>query len=66
MITTTIFITIIIIIIPLGELNKCFRLLIPMLKKGVHFNNWSHKREELGRTKKYKVKKTEVLVTENT
>lgn len=42
MITTTIFITII-IIIPLGEVSKCFGLLIPM------FNNLSHKREELGR-----------------
>lgn len=48
MITTTIFITII-IIIPLGEVSKCFGLLIPMLKKGGHFNNLSHKREELGR-----------------
>lgn len=53
MITTTIFITII-IIIPLGEVSKCFGLLIPMLKKGGHFNNLSHKREELGRAQNWK------------
>lgn len=65
MITTPIFITIIIIL--LGELSKCFDLLIPMLKGG-GFNNLSHKvfREELGRANRYKEKETEVLITENT